>query len=122
MRFSNSAVVDGVAYIFSRATALGMNAVANLSLSNQFGPRDGTSAFETALSSPRGKKTGRVSLQQYSTAKNVNAVATDPASTVMPKIVRSAVSASKMPISSGHTAPQMNPARIQPMAVKTAMA
>lgn len=42
-------ILDGVNYIFSRATALGKNAVCNLSLGSHFGPHDGTSTFESAL-------------------------------------------------------------------------
>jgi subtilisin family serine protease len=52
---TSSAVLDGVAYVFGRATALGKNAVCNLSLGLHYGPHDGTSAFEsglTALSAP----------------------------------------------------------------------
>ncbi|HYM81477.1 MAG TPA: S8 family peptidase [Candidatus Limnocylindria bacterium] len=52
--FQNTGVLDGVDYIFGRATALGMNAVVNLSLGSQFGPHDGTSAFESGLSAMTG--------------------------------------------------------------------
>ena len=45
-----SSILDGVAYVFGRATALGQNAVVNLSLGSHFGPHDGTSAFESGLS------------------------------------------------------------------------
>ncbi len=51
-------VIDGVSYIFGRATSLSKNAVVNLSLGSQFGPHDGTSAFETALNAASGP--GRV--------------------------------------------------------------
>ncbi|MFI5372765.1 MAG: S8 family serine peptidase, partial [Candidatus Eisenbacteria bacterium] len=47
-------IVDGVNYVFQRATALGKNAVCNLSLGSQFGPHDGTSAFESAISGMTG--------------------------------------------------------------------
>lgn len=47
--FSSTTIVDGVSYVFNRAANLGKPAVVNLSLSSAGGPRDGTSAFETAL-------------------------------------------------------------------------
>ena len=43
-------ILDGVAYVFQRATALGKNAAVNLSLGSQYGPHDGSSAFESGLS------------------------------------------------------------------------
>jgi len=46
--FSSTGIVDGVSYIMSRAAARGENTVVNLSLGTQYGPHDGTSAFETA--------------------------------------------------------------------------
>jgi subtilisin family serine protease len=52
--FQTSAVVDGVNYVFDRATALGKNAVCNLSLGSHFGPHDGTDAFEAGLSAMTG--------------------------------------------------------------------
>jgi subtilisin family serine protease len=58
--FSNPAgasaadVVDGVAYVFARAAALGMPAVVNLSLGTQEGPHDGTTPVEAMLSSMEG--------------------------------------------------------------------
>lgn len=48
--FQNTGILDGVNYIFGRATALGMNAVCNLSLGSHFGPHDGTDPFESGLS------------------------------------------------------------------------
>jgi subtilisin family serine protease len=48
--FQNTGILDGVDYVFGRATALGMNAVCNLSLGSHFGPHDGTDAFEAGLS------------------------------------------------------------------------
>lgn len=48
--FQNTGVMDGVVYVFDRATALGLNAVCNLSLGSHFGPHDGTDAFESGLS------------------------------------------------------------------------
>jgi subtilisin family serine protease len=52
--FSTTGVFDGVAYIMNRATALGKNAVVNLSLGSHFGPKDGTSTFEAGLSALTG--------------------------------------------------------------------
>ena len=51
-------IVDGVSYVFGRATALGENAVCNLSLGGQFGPHDGSSPFESSLDAMSGP--GRV--------------------------------------------------------------
>ena len=48
--FQNTGILDGVNYVFGRATALGMNAVCNLSLGSHFGPHDGTHPFESGLS------------------------------------------------------------------------
>ncbi|HHS13690.1 MAG TPA: hypothetical protein ENN03_08010 [bacterium] len=42
-------VIDGIQYIFSKAAAEGLPAIINLSLGKQQGPRDGSSAFESAL-------------------------------------------------------------------------
>lgn len=47
--FSDERIVDGIAWIFQRAEALGRPAVVNLSLGGQYGPRDGTSLIERAL-------------------------------------------------------------------------
>jgi minor extracellular serine protease Vpr len=47
--FTADRLVDGVAYIFERAAALGRPAVVNLSLSTQQGPHDGTTLIEQAL-------------------------------------------------------------------------
>lgn len=47
--FHADGVVDGVAYIFARAEALGRPAVVNISLSSQAGPHDGTTLLERAL-------------------------------------------------------------------------
>lgn len=47
--FTPDGLVDGVAYIFARAEALGRPAVVNISLSSQSGPHDGTLLFEEAL-------------------------------------------------------------------------
>jgi subtilisin family serine protease len=53
--FSRSQMADGVAYILQQATALGKNAVVNVSIGSQSGPKDGTDPFEQtidALSGP----------------------------------------------------------------------
>ncbi len=47
--FTPDRLVDGVAYIFARAEALGRPAVVNLSLSSQQGPHDGSTLLEQAL-------------------------------------------------------------------------
>jgi hypothetical protein len=49
--FSTSSIADGVAYIFDRATALGKQAVVNLSLGTQAGPHDGTYPQDEVMSS-----------------------------------------------------------------------
>jgi subtilisin family serine protease len=48
--FSDVDVIDGVEWIFDKATSLGKPAVANLSLGGNYGPLDGSSAYETMLS------------------------------------------------------------------------
>ncbi len=52
--FSDASIIDGVNYIFQQGTALGMDAVANLSLGGQYGPHDGTDPLDTALSALTG--------------------------------------------------------------------
>lgn len=52
--FQTTGILDGVAYVFNRATSLGVPAVVNLSLGSHFGPKDGTSAFEAGLSALTG--------------------------------------------------------------------
>lgn len=47
--FTADRLVEGVAYIFARAAALGRPAVVNVSLSSQAGPHDGTTLLERAL-------------------------------------------------------------------------
>jgi hypothetical protein len=54
----DTAILDGVAYFFGRATARGQNAACNLSLGGQSGPHDGTSAFEAGLTALTGS--GRI--------------------------------------------------------------
>ena len=56
--FQTTSILDGVNYIFGRATALGKNAVVNLSLGSHFGPHDGNSPFEAGLTALTGP--GRV--------------------------------------------------------------
>ncbi len=56
--FPDSRVLDGVAYVFSKATGLGRPAVVNLSLGSDLGPHDGTDPMELALSAASGP--GRV--------------------------------------------------------------
>jgi minor extracellular serine protease Vpr len=49
--FSDADVVGGCQYIFNKADQLGKSAVINLSLGSNFGPIDGSSLYEQALSS-----------------------------------------------------------------------
>lgn len=56
--FTADRLVDGVAYIFARAEALGRPAVVNVSLSSQQGPHDGTTLLERALDALSGS--GRI--------------------------------------------------------------
>lgn len=46
---SNTAITDGINYIFDYAKSVGKPAVANLSLGQHIGPHDGTSTFDKAL-------------------------------------------------------------------------
>lgn len=53
--FSRTQMLDGANYVFQQATNFGMPAVVNMSIGSQFGPKDGTDAFELgidALSGP----------------------------------------------------------------------
>ncbi len=52
--FSSTDVVDGCNYIFTKAQALGMPAAINLSLGGHYGPHDGSSNYEQALSNLTG--------------------------------------------------------------------
>lgn len=56
--FSSTGMLDGVNFIFQRATAHAKNAVVNLSIGGQFGPKDGSSAFEVGMDAMAGA--GRV--------------------------------------------------------------
>ncbi len=56
--FYDTDILDGVNYIFQKATALGVNSVVNLSLGSQYGPHDGSSPLETGLDALSGP--GRV--------------------------------------------------------------
>jgi hypothetical protein len=47
--FPDTGIVDGVSYVFGKASALGRAAVVNLSLGSDLGPHDGTDALERAL-------------------------------------------------------------------------
>ncbi|MGH7443835.1 MAG: S8 family peptidase, partial [Longimicrobiales bacterium] len=47
--YTSDRLLDGVAYIFARAAALGRPAVVNLSLGTQSGPHDGSTVFERGL-------------------------------------------------------------------------
>jgi subtilisin family serine protease len=49
--FPDDVVVRGTKFVFDRADALGLPAVANLSLGGDYGPHDGTSPLERALES-----------------------------------------------------------------------
>lgn len=52
--FSDADVATGVDFIFDKAAELGKPAVANLSLGGNYGPLDGTSAYEQFLSNQTG--------------------------------------------------------------------
>ena len=52
--YSDTQILDGVAYVFGRATALGKNAVCNISLGGHYGPHDGTSPLESGLTALTG--------------------------------------------------------------------
>ncbi|NTW49193.1 MAG: S8 family serine peptidase, partial [Chlorobiales bacterium] len=53
--FQDNDVINGCSYIFQKAQALGKPAVINLSLGGHFGPHDGTSLYEQALSNLTGQ-------------------------------------------------------------------
>jgi minor extracellular serine protease Vpr len=52
--FANTDIVDGCNYMFQRAQQIGKPAVINLSLGGHFGPHDGSSLYEQALSNMTG--------------------------------------------------------------------
>jgi subtilisin family serine protease len=52
--FSTLDIIEGIQYVFKRATALGQPAVVNLSLGGQFGAHDGTEPEEQAIDSLSG--------------------------------------------------------------------
>lgn len=52
--FSDTDVINGCNYIFTKAQAAGKPAVINLSLGGHFGPHDGTSLYEQSLSALTG--------------------------------------------------------------------
>jgi len=52
--FQTTGILDGVNYIFGRATTLGKNAVVNLSLGSHYGSHDGMSPFEAGLTALTG--------------------------------------------------------------------
>ncbi|HKQ57658.1 MAG TPA: S8 family serine peptidase [Candidatus Eisenbacteria bacterium] len=47
--FSRTQMLDAATYVFGRATALGKNAVINMSIGSQSGPKDGTDPFELGI-------------------------------------------------------------------------
>jgi subtilisin family serine protease len=67
--FQTSAILDGVAYVFGRATTLGKNSVCNLSLGSHYGPHDGTSAFESGLTALTGP--GRIIIKSAGNERGV---------------------------------------------------
>ncbi len=64
-----SQVLDGVAYVFARATALGKLSVCNLSLGSHYGPHDGSSAFESGLTALTGP--GRIVIKSAGNERGV---------------------------------------------------
>ena len=68
--FSTAGVVDGVNYVFQTAAAQGQLAACNLSLGSHYGPHDGTSTFEQALSSLTGP--GKVLAKSAGNENNSN--------------------------------------------------
>ena len=63
-------ILDGVVYLFQKATALGRNAAVNLSLGSHFGPHDGTSPFESGLTALTGP--GRVIVKSAGNERGSN--------------------------------------------------
>ena len=54
-RNSDTAIIEGIDYIFKRAAELGKPAVINMSLGSDFGPHDGTTLEERGISDLTGK-------------------------------------------------------------------
>ena len=52
--FTDGGLIDGVAYIFAKATELGLPAVVNMSLGTNLGPHDGTLDLESGLNAQVG--------------------------------------------------------------------
>lgn len=52
--FTETGIVDGVAYIFARAAQLGLPVAVNISLGSSYGPHDGTRLYERLLDSLAG--------------------------------------------------------------------
>ena len=52
--FSTAHILDGIAYIFAKASAAGKNAVVNLSLGSNYGAHDGTETFDTSINALTG--------------------------------------------------------------------
>ena len=52
--FSRTQMADGANYVFQQATLFGKPAVVNMSIGSQFGPKDGTDAFELAIDAMSG--------------------------------------------------------------------
>lgn len=52
--FTETGIVDGVAYIFARAAELGLPVAVNISLGSSYGPHDGTRLYERMLDSLAG--------------------------------------------------------------------
>ena len=71
-------------------------------------------APRTSVSPPSGKNRGNQRRHCRSATKNMNAVAAEPAMTVMPNTERSAWASSNLPVNTGHRTPQIRPARVQP--------
>jgi subtilisin family serine protease len=77
--FYDSHIIDGINYIFNRASSLNIPAVVNLSLGSHYGPHDGTSAFETAIDSSLGPGRMLVAAAGNNGAARVHAKFTIPA-------------------------------------------
>jgi len=67
--FYDTDIVDGVAWLFQQAQALGLPAVVNLSLGGAYGPHDGTTDMELALDALSGP--GRVVVAGSGNSRNI---------------------------------------------------